>query len=326
MSAATAARVVEALDEAAHPEASIIVHLYGGEPLSNLPAMTAIVESALRHRPSRFVFAITTNGTLASDAAFDLLERGNFEITLSIDGPPQVHDACRRTLKGDATHDRVLGFLDTVRKRTRCRVRGSSVVRPGWTLEQATSYLRSLGVDGFKAAPARVPPGSRFDLSTDEREQYQRDLETAAHAVTRALEQGRVPEDDRFSGRILQLLRGVRREVFCSVGDREFGILPSGHVVPCVLIHPAEVIFGHVDDPPQTWLEAGRRWRAARQLREECRECSEVELCAGGCPAVMPLCGAGECAIMRKECELARQVFETFRSRPERLLSLVGIT
>lgn len=325
MSPAIAARVVEALDELVDPRASVFIHLYGGEPLTNLPAMAAMVESAARRRPKRFAFGITTNGTTATDEAIELLARGEFEISLSIDGPPEIHDTCRRTPQGAATHARVIAFLGAIRERTRCRVRGSAVIRPGWTLAQASVYLHSLGVDTFKAQIARVPPGSPFQLSIQERQQYLRDLEAVASDVTKALDEGRTPADGRFTSRILQLLRGARRAAFCSVGDRQFGILPSGHVVPCVLIHPVEAIWGHIEDDPRTWLAEGRRWRESRQLRHECSACDQLDLCAGGCPAIMPVCGAGECEFVRKECELAAQVFETFRSRPERLLALVGI-
>ena len=70
---------------------------------------------------------------------------------LSVDGPPQIHDECRRTRTGEPTHERVITFLHALRDETECRVRGSSVVRSGWGLAQATEYLRSLPIDLIKA-------------------------------------------------------------------------------------------------------------------------------------------------------------------------------
>jgi uncharacterized protein len=323
MSPRVAARVVDALDEVLGDEGAVLVHLYGGEPLTNLPAMAAMVERARARPPGRVAFGITTNGTVATDEAIALLGAGNFEVSLSIDGPAEIHDACRRTEDGRPTHARVLRFLRLLRDRTRCRVRGSSVVRPGWSLADACGYLRTLGVETLKAQVARVPPGSRFALSPREREQYLLDLEAAAEGVVAALEAGRPPQDGRFTNRVLQLLAGLRhRPAFCDVGEKTFGVLPSGDVVPCVLIHPVERILGHIDDDPMRWIDEGRRWRESRQPRAECRACAHVGLCGGGCPAIMPVCGAGECDFMRKECDLAVQIYDRFRTRPEALLAL----
>jgi uncharacterized protein len=327
MSPQLAARVVDALHEASGEAGSIQVHLYGGEPLTNLPAMAAMVDRAASLPAGRVSFSITTNGTIASAEAIALLGAGDFEISLSLDGPAPVHDSCRRTSNGSPTHARVVEFLRLVRKRTRCRIRGSSVIRPGWRLSDACRYLGELGVETFKAQVVRVPPGSSFALSFDERLHYLEDLERAAEGVVSAIGAGRKPSDGRFTGRVLQLLAGRdSRPSFCDVGSGSFGILPSGHVVPCVLIHPVERVFGHIDDDPRCWIEEGRRWREARTLRAECRACGSLALCGGGCPAIMPVCGAGECDFIRKECELAEQIYERFRQTPAALLALAGVT
>ena len=42
-----------------------------------------------------------------------------------------------------------------------------------------------------------------------------------------------MPRDDRYSSRVLQLLKGDRRDAFCGAGDTIFGITPSGDVLPC---------------------------------------------------------------------------------------------
>jgi uncharacterized protein len=326
MSPAVAARVVDALDGVLRPGGSILVHVYGGEPLTNLPAIRAMVERAKTKAPGRLAFGITTNGTVTTDEAIELLGAGDFEISLSIDGPAHVHDACRRTVDGRPTHAVVLQFLQLVRERTRCRVRGSSVIRPGWGLADACGYLKTLGVDTIKAQVARVPPGSPFALSTDDRANYLFDIERAAEGVIAALEAGSQPEDGRFTNRVLQLLAGIeRRAAFCDVGEKTFGVTPNGSVVPCILIHPVELILGHIEDDPLTWIEEGRRWRESRRLRAECCRCSQLSLCGGGCPAILPVCGAGECDFTRKECEMAAAIYDRFRERPEALLALAGI-
>lgn len=325
MSPESAARTVDVLDAALTDVESICLHLYGGEPLTNLPALSAMVARAGEKPPGRFRFAITTNGVCDSPEVFELLDRGRFQVVLSIDGPAEIHDECRRTRGGAATHAGVMAFLTGLRARTRCWVRGSSVVRSGWSLGQASAYLRTLPVDVIKAQAVRSPLGAPYALSTAEWDRYLDDLEAVGRRVIADLEAGDPPRDDRFSSRVLQLLMGKERDHFCGAGHTTFGITPGGEVLPCVLMNPDKYRLGHIDDEPSVWRGAGRKWRAARPVRSECRDCSALALCGGGCPALLPLCGDGECDITRKNCDIAAAIYERFRAAPEPLLLLAGI-
>ena len=196
MSPDLAVRVVDALDIGLTHVETICLHLYGGEPLTNLPAMEALVKRAGEKATGRFRFALTTNGTNASVAALKLLEAGHFQVVLSIDGPAEIHDECRRTMAGKTTHASVMRFLRNLRSQTTCWVRGSAVVRSGWSLAQANAYLRSLPVDAIKAQAVRLPSGTPHALGEAEKRVYLNDLETIGYQVISELEAGRIPQDD----------------------------------------------------------------------------------------------------------------------------------
>lgn len=325
LSSGAAARLVDALDEGLPEVESICLHLYGGEPLLNLSAMEAMLNRAAQKPQGRFAFGITTNGTLISSTTLDLLRAGSFEVILSIDGPAPIHDECRRTREGAPSHARVLEFLAALRSETDCRIRGSAVVRSGWRLSQAVNYLLSLPVDVIKAQAIRSPAGSPYALSESERKVYLEDLELIGHYVIQELEGGRRPRDDRFSIRVLQLLAGMERHTFCGAGDTSFGITPAGEVLPCVLMEPEANLLGHIHDAPRTWRQAGRAWLRSHPQKDECTSCAAQPLCAGGCPALLPVCGPGECVFVRKNCEIAAAIHDHFRYSPEALLGLVGI-
>jgi radical SAM protein with 4Fe4S-binding SPASM domain len=199
------------------------------------------------------------------------------------------------------------------------------VVRSGWGLYQATEHLRSLPVDVIKAQAVRGFVGAPYTLTGKEIQAYLEDLEAIGSRVIAELEAGQMPRDDRFSSLVLQLLKGEKRQAFCAAGDSTFGIAPSGDVLPCILLDPKGNILGHVNDDPKSWRKAGYHWKTSRPLRSECRACSYFYMCGGGCPALMPVCGTEECTIIRKNCDVARSIFEHFRSTPEVLLGLVGI-
>lgn len=326
MSPALCVDVVDAMDKGLDDVETICLHLYGGEPLTNLAAVEAIVDQVERKTPGRFSLAVTTNGTYFTDRTFELLERGRFQVILSVDGPPEIHDACRRTATDRPTHSKVMAFLSALRSRTNCSVRGSAVVRSGWSLRQAEAYLLDLPVDAVKAQAVRGVDGTSDALSIDEREAYKDDLHSIGRYVIEEIEADRVPRDDRFSSRVLQLLAGRSRESFCAAGDTTFGVTPDGTVLPCVLLSARNHRLGHIADDAATWRKAGRAWRTARSTRAECTQCAAFALCGGGCPAIQPICGADECELIRSNCDVARSIFQHFSTRPEKLLVLAGIT
>jgi uncharacterized protein len=326
MSQGLAAWLVDALDDGLPDAETICIHLYGGEPLLNLPAIRGMLERTCQKPRGRFQFAITTNGTILDPEVFQLLEAGRFQVILSLDGPSHVHDSCRRTPAGQGTHHRLMQFLRTLRSRTGCRVRGSAVIRPGWTLAEAESYLRELGLDAIKAQAVRLPPDHPFALRQGEWAAYFDHLDLVGDQVIEDVEHGRMPRDDRFSSRVLQLLKGTSRTSYCAAGTTNFGVTPDGTVLPCVLLDAGDNALGRITDPPETWRSAGREWAASRMPDAACADCEAMPLCGGGCPAISPVCGRTECEVVRKNCEVARRIFDHFSDRPTALLVLAGIT
>lgn len=325
MTPEVAARTVDAMHRGLAGCEQICLHLYGGEPLSNLPALKAMVERALTWPAGRFSFAITTNGTLGTPEALSLLDAGRFQVVLSIDGPPEIHDEVRRTVTNGPSHSIVLKFLHDLRQKTCCLVRGSSVVRSGWSLASASAYLRTLPLDLIKAQAVRSPAKTPYSLNDAEFTAYLDDLDGIGDQVIGEIARGVMPSDDRFSARVLQLLAGTERTSFCGAGRSMFGINPDGSIVPCVLMGDNAPRLGHIDDHHDTWIQAGAKWQQQTVTSPSCDECSDKALCGGGCPAVMPICAESECAITRKSVAVARRILHHFRDDPTRLLILAGI-
>jgi uncharacterized protein len=327
MSPEMAVRVIDALDEGLPEVRRVRVHLYGGEPFTNLPAIEAMVKRGHEKEAGRFKFIVSTNGTVLSDGVIDVLAAGKFEVILSIDGPPEIHDACRRCVNGSPTHGDVMRFLEAVRSRTSCHVTGAAVIRSGWRLLHASNYLRTLPIHEIKAQPVRLGSDTPYGLSEEEMELYRQDLEEVGRQVIADLESGKEPMDPRFTGRIMKLIvKGDDNMCYCNAGATNLGITPTGNVLPCLLIEESsETVLGHIDNPPETWKKAGQKWRERLQLRQKCLSCSYVQLCGGGCQAVVPVCGDEECSIVAMECDVAKQIYDHFQDRLEDLLGLIGL-
>jgi uncharacterized protein len=59
---------------------------------------------------------IQTNGMLIDDAWCDLFHSWHVSIGVSIDGPAPVHDACRRTRRGQGTHAKAMTGIGALRR------------------------------------------------------------------------------------------------------------------------------------------------------------------------------------------------------------------
>ena len=103
---ATAAKLGLLVREQEHP---LDVVLHGGEPLllgtANLEYIIATLRAAL---PIENSIGIQTNGTLINEEILDLCSQARVTLSVSIDGPRQIHDRNRVEFGGGGTFDSVV--------------------------------------------------------------------------------------------------------------------------------------------------------------------------------------------------------------------------
>lgn len=85
------------------------ITFFGGEPTLN-PKMIKYFCEKYPH----LTFMMQTNGTnLLNPTIMNLILKYNFKVTVSIDGPKEIHDKYRRDIKNNPTYERI---LDNVKK------------------------------------------------------------------------------------------------------------------------------------------------------------------------------------------------------------------
>lgn len=100
---------VDFLDQHSRRSTAVQISFYGGEPLLNFPIIERTVEFARqRIKDRRLFFDIVTNGTLLSPLVGRFLARNNFCVTVSLDGPEDVHDRRRHYPNGVGSHQDVV--------------------------------------------------------------------------------------------------------------------------------------------------------------------------------------------------------------------------
>jgi uncharacterized protein len=90
----------------------------GGEPtLLGVRFFRRVIELQQRHAEGRRIDnAFQTNGTLLDDEWGEFLKKHNFLVGLSVDGPPELHDAYRVGKQGNPSSDGVLRGLAILKK------------------------------------------------------------------------------------------------------------------------------------------------------------------------------------------------------------------
>jgi uncharacterized protein len=111
------AYVTQMVESQLAPE--VVLAWQGGEPtLMGVDFFRRSVELAeAAKRPGQTIsHSMQTNGTLLTDEWCELLAEKGFLVGISIDGPPDLHDAYRVDKRGNPTHEKVLRGYELLRK------------------------------------------------------------------------------------------------------------------------------------------------------------------------------------------------------------------
>lgn len=275
-------RAVERALEGLAPGEGLDLGFFGGEPLLVWPLVTDLARFARRRAADRgrgLRLQLTTNGTrLRGRVLEEALELG-FELTVSMDGLPEVHDAFRPTRGGRPSSSRALAAID------RLVARGAdfavnAVVRPE-TVARLPAGARFLADRGVRRLLPSLDWGARWDAAAGSALQV-------AVAGLRRLYVERAPdlEIGWIETKALLLVGTAQERPRCGVGEGEVAVAPSGRLYPCERLvgnDDRDLGYGHVDDPGplRTARPCGANGTAASQ--DGCGDCSVRALCARDC-------------------------------------------
>lgn len=101
---------------------SVSITFFGGEPLLNKPVFRFAIEYSQRlaklHGKKVF-YSMTTNGTLLDDEIIGYIKRYNFGLMVSLDGPPEIHNAQCPTQDGQGSFDMAAAGIKKLMARRR---------------------------------------------------------------------------------------------------------------------------------------------------------------------------------------------------------------
>lgn len=255
--------------------------LFGGEPTLE-PDLVRRATERMDRLDVNLRREIVTNGYEMPDWLPTFLAENDFNVTVSFDGPPEVHNANRRTFGDTATYSNV---RETVK---RLQAAG---VDPAFqaTVTDQTKSDRSLAelLDHFRDLDFRAGV-VYYNVFT--RDFGQKDVELLTEMVEKSLE-SLLTDRPLLLGRVKPRLSKLMREEIqgpqaCGAGESLLTVDPRGHVYPChAFAGYDDFHIGELDSVSEEALyETNDRFgENAKELHPTCQNCWALTTCDKRC-------------------------------------------
>ncbi|HEX9080205.1 MAG TPA: geopeptide radical SAM maturase [Desulfuromonadaceae bacterium] len=280
MSAETAGLLVERLTEQMAAGLDVTVDFYGGEALMALPLVKEIASrlaDAAREQGVAFAFNLFSNGVLLTRPVVEeLLPLGLAAVRITLDGPPDIHDAQRPFVSGKGSFAAILANVKAVHDLVPLDIGGNYTRDNYRRFPELLDLLLAGGIDpGRLKAVAFSPVMPKADGSTG-----------GDHAATCAStaepwmwEAGAWLREEtlRRGFPVPRLKAGACMIEF----DKDWVVGYDGAIYKC------PVFMGEEEMRVGSLSEGIADYRHSHNLdvwkNDECLECAYLPLCFGGC-------------------------------------------
>lgn len=288
MTPATLDRVLSEVSRITQGPASLL--WFGGEPtLVGLQRFREAIERADRFFEGRPVrHSLQTNAVLIDQDWAAYLASRRFGVTLSLDGPAEMHDARRLNQGGRGSHAAVVRALELLQSagivpRSSCVVDSHTLEHP----EALVDYFAALGLPEVDFAPGLRSVGGQLEVRVGALE-FGRFM---TRVLDRWLALGRSDFKIRGLAGVVRKLSGLDPGYCKLEGDCSAYITfaHNGDVYPCDEFSTfPETRLGnlHASDLEELLDSPATRamFRAWSAVPAECSDCRWRDLCRGGCP------------------------------------------
>jgi len=289
MSQETALQAIGLLVDGAPPGSRFNLAFLGGEPLANRPTVQAATRYAAERAAARGLdisFSITTNGTLLKPADGVFFEDYGFAVTISVDGPREVHDRLRPYKGGRGSYDHIMENLrPLLAMQRRMQVSARVTVTPA-NLGLRTT-LEQLIAEGFFSvgfAPLLSSPSGRGEMQREDLESMLGAMIDCGREYERQIQAGARYPFANMVNAMKEIGKGTHRPYPCGAGAGYLGVSADGELAAC---------HRFVGDPQgalgslATGIDQGRQaaWMHERHVHRQapCIACWARYLCGGGC-------------------------------------------
>lgn len=333
----TARKAVRKLVNDSGDKEAVTLVIFGGEPLLNMPAVTAAVEEAqaLSLETGKKVFvSLTTNGTLLDRDITDFIHTNRIAVAVSVDGPADLHDTNRSDVNGCGSYATIAGHLEGLLKGATAAVAARVTLTPEqWPrIEEVFFHLLELGFHEVGIAP--VSPVRRELLpDTEQEEVLLQGFSTLARTFLKAAQSNRLLPFTNLIDLLARLHLGQTKSVSCGAGYGYLAVDTEGSFYVCHrLVGDDAFRVGNLNEG----VDPGEIRRALDSVtcgkKEMCHGCWARTLCSGGChyennlrENQLGLAPGGSCDFIRRWFQLGIEVYaELRRSGADEFLQRLG--
>jgi len=289
----TARQSVDFLFQRAGGNQEVSVCFFGGEALLNFTLLRAVVayaEETARQREKKVDFSLTTNATLLTDEMIDFFQAHRVGITVSIDGPQDLHDKRRFSLtaRGErkGSYEQVISRVKRLFDRYTARPVVARVTVTKGTVEILRIYehLTSLGFFEVGFSPVTAKNGEEYGLEPADLRQVLAGFKELGGVYIARAQQNQYTGFSNLSTMLTDLFAGTNKLFPCGAGLGLLDVDGNGDVYLCHRFPGTEehkygnVKEGIAYDRLNEFING-----AHVENKPVCQTCWIRGLCGGGC-------------------------------------------
>jgi uncharacterized protein len=286
----TAKSSVDFLLEQSAGRRAVHITFFGGETLMNFPLLKQVVCYANEQATaqSRSIdFSLTTNATLLTPAIIEFLSENRIGVTVSMDGPKDMHDKLRVFANGRGSYDilepRVRALIQNHRTRP---ITARVTLTAGVTdVVRIFRHLKDeLGFHEVGFAPVTTSPDRLYAINDRGMDGVLGQFKILADEYLEFALRGEMHGFSNVSDTLGELHQGISKSHPCGAGLGLVGVGPSGDIAPCHrFVDSDQHALGHVSTGIDREKQAGFLNRGHINAKYDCHRCWARPVCAGGC-------------------------------------------
>jgi len=269
---------------------AVHITFFGGETLMNFPLLKSVVAYATEKtaEQGRTVdFSLTTNATLLTPAIIEFLSQHRIGVTVSMDGPPEMHDKLRVFANGRGSYDIIAPRVKALIANHRTRPITARVTLTNGVTDVVRIYRHlkdELGFHEIGFAPVTTSKDRLYSINERGMDGVLEQFHVLADEWLEFALRGEMHGFSNVSDTIAELIQGVNKSHPCGAGIGLVGVGPSGDISPCHRFVDSDThSMGHISTGIDKAKQSDFLTRGNINTKYDCHTCWARPLCAGGC-------------------------------------------
>ena len=269
-----------------------VIHItfFGGETLMNFPLLKSVVAYATGRAAEQgrsIDFSLTTNATLLTPPIIQFLSDNHIGVTVSMDGPKELHDKLRVFSNGRGSYDIIEPKVRALIQNHRTRPITARVTLTNGVTDVVRIFRHlkdDLGFHEIGFAPVTASPDRLYAINEKGMDGVLDQFHELANEWLEYALRGEMHGFSNVSDTVAELAQGVNKSHPCGAALGLMGVGPSGDIAPCHRFvdsdtHALGNLATGVDrDKQRDFLSRGHI-----NTKYDCHSCWARPLCAGGC-------------------------------------------